>query len=211
MWNEGMFSSNKGDWRTPLPLFERVSDVFGRFDLDACANAQNRLCETYFSLDGIDGRHAAWADHGTRIWCNPVYSRNRAEMAWPFQRALEACQQGCSVVFLVFARLDTAWAHQYVLGKADVHCIEGRIRFSAPAPAPRGFPPNMARKPVAPAPSVLLHFTPETVNGDRPTRIRSFTETCTSAGFGSPQLWDPYPTVNDAVAAEAAKETPDGD
>jgi phage N-6-adenine-methyltransferase len=192
MWSEAMFSSSKGDWRTPLPLFKRAAEVFGDFDLDACANSSNHLCDRYFSLSGIDGRGEDWWEHGSNIWCNPVYSRNKEDMAWPFKKALEACEQGCSVTFLVFARLDTEWAHKYVLGKADVHCIEGRVRFSAPAPAPRGFPPDMKRKPVAPAPSVLLHFTQETVAGSRPTLIRSFSETCASIGLPRPQLWDAF-------------------
>ena len=51
---ETLFSKNSDEWQTPEDLFQKLDREFG-FDLDACANESNHMCEKYYSLaeDGL--------------------------------------------------------------------------------------------------------------------------------------------------------------
>jgi hypothetical protein len=75
--------------------------------------------------------------HG-RVFCNPPYSK----IGQFIRKGLAHLGFGdCELlVFLVPARTDTAWFHDYVYGKAEVRFLRGRLRFgnaknSAPFPS----------------------------------------------------------------------------
>ena len=131
------FSSKKHDWATPWPLFQKLNDSYGPFELDVCATAQNAKCKSFFSLED-DGLAQVW--HGV-CWMNPPYGR--ALPRWMFKAVAEVrTGRARRVVCLLPVRTDTAWWHRYVLPYgAEIHYLRGRIRFegaASSAPLPSG-------------------------------------------------------------------------
>lgn len=135
-----MFSSVCGEWSTPDEIFQPLDDEF-HFDLDACASKENRKVPRYFSIDGTGIAHDAltqdWSKFGTSIWCNPPYGR---EIVKWVRKCFEESQKGLTVVALLPARTDTKWFWDYILDKAEIRLIKGRLKFggaqnSAPFPS----------------------------------------------------------------------------
>ena len=74
---------------------------------------------------------------GYRVFCNPPYS-NIAE--WVKKCYEESKKDGTLVVMLIPARTDTKYFHDYILHRAEVRFIKGRLKFgdsknSAPFPS----------------------------------------------------------------------------
>ena len=129
-----MFSSKTEEWSTPQDFFAKLNDEF-HFDLDVCANWENAKCYHFYSKD-FDGLINDWAP--SVCWMNPPYGRN-VTGKW-MKKAYEESLKGATVVCLVPARTDTKWFHEYVLGKAEIRFVKGRLKFggsenSAPFPS----------------------------------------------------------------------------
>ena len=128
-----MFSSKKSDWATPQDFFDKLNEEF-HFTLDVAATQENAKCEKYFT-EQEDGLSQTW--EGT-VWCNPPYCRQTGKWV---KKAYEESQAGhCTVVMLLPCRPDVSWFHDYVLGKAEIRFIRGRLKFggsknSAPFPS----------------------------------------------------------------------------
>lgn len=127
-----MFSSATDLWSTPQWLFDELNTEFN-FELDVAADENNRKCSRYFDKE-MDGLKWPWA---ATNWMNPPYGREIG--AW-VKKAYEESQQGKTVVCLLPARTDTKWFHGYILGKAEVRFLKGRLKFgdaknSAPFPS----------------------------------------------------------------------------
>lgn len=60
---------------------------------------------------------------------NPPYGR--AIGAW-IRKAYEESLRGATVVALIPARTDTAYFHDFIMGKAEVRFLRGRVRFERP-------------------------------------------------------------------------------
>jgi len=116
------------EWGTPQDLFDKLSEEFGGFDLDVCADATNHKCERYFDKS-IDGLAQEWS--GT-VWMNPPYGR---EIGKWMEKAYESSKSGTTVVCLVPARTDTAWWHDYA-AKGEVRFFRGRLKFVGQAGQP---------------------------------------------------------------------------
>ena len=74
---------------------------------------------------------------GGVTWCNPPYGK---EIGKWVRKAYEESQMGAKVVMLLPARTDTRWFHDYIVDKAKVRFIKGRLKFgdaknSAPFPS----------------------------------------------------------------------------
>lgn len=110
--NRVLFSSVSDHWSTPSAVYDGLNAEFD-FTFDPCP-----------LLSAQDGLKIAW--HG-RVFCNPPYSK----IADFIRRGLFALWKGeCELlVFLLPARTDTAWFHDYVLGKAEIRFIRGRLKF----------------------------------------------------------------------------------
>lgn len=119
MRNGALFSSKTGEWETPQDLFEKLDAEF-HFEVDVCAIPENAKCPLFFSPEE-DGLLQNWG--GRRCWCNPPYGR---EVSRWVRKASET--EGL-VVMLLPARTDTAWFHDYILGKAEIRFIRGRLKF----------------------------------------------------------------------------------
>lgn len=133
MNTEVMFSSKTEMWETPQDFFDKLDAEF-HFTLDACAIPENAKCEKYFTPEQ-DGLRQAWT--GT-VWCNPPYCRQTGK--WVKKAHDESIKNKCTVVMLLPSRTDVSWFHDYILGKAEIRFIRGRLKFgnaknSAPFPS----------------------------------------------------------------------------
>jgi site-specific DNA-methyltransferase (adenine-specific) len=118
-----LFSSKKTDnWGTPKDLYDKLNAEFN-FNLDPCP-----LEPTF------DGLEIDWIGN---VFVNPPYSKVKQ---WLIKANLEIKKQADVIVFLVFANTDTAWFHDYVLGKAELRFLRGRIKFD-------GYSKNGAMRP----------------------------------------------------------------
>ena len=118
-----MYSSSTDQWATPQDFFDELNKEFS-FDLDPCADAQNHKCERYFTKEQ-DGLRMDWG--GSRVFCNPPYGREIGE--WVRKCYEEGHKEGTIVVMLIPARTDTRYFHDYILNRAEVRFVRGRLRF----------------------------------------------------------------------------------
>lgn len=105
------------------------------FTLDAAASPDNAKCANYFTEEQ-DGLAQSWKGH--TVWCNPPYCRKTG--LWVKKAYEEHQRTECTVVMLLPSRTDVRWFHDYILGKAEIRFIKGRLKFggnknSAPFPS----------------------------------------------------------------------------
>ena len=129
-----LFSSKAEKWATPQDFFDKLNDEF-HFTLDAAASPDNAKCANYFTEEQ-DGLAQSWEGH--TVWCNPPYCRKTG--LWVKKAYEEHQRTGCTVVMLLPSRTDVRWFHDYILGKAEIRFIKGRLKFggnknSAPFPS----------------------------------------------------------------------------
>lgn len=133
--NAVMYSSATDEWSTPDDFFKKLNDEF-HFTLDPCATKANAKCAHFFDKEA-DGLNQDWG--GETVFCNPPYGR-QATGKWLKKCYQESQKPGTVVVALVPARTDTKAFHDYVLGKAEMRFVRGRLKFggsqnSAPFPS----------------------------------------------------------------------------
>lgn len=133
MNTEVMFSSKTEMWETPQDFFDKLNEEF-HFTLDACATKENAKCEKFFTPE-IDGLSQNWCE---TTWCNPPYGKTIGK--WVEKAYWQNYEFGETIVMLLPARTDTKWFHDYILGKAEIRFIRGRLKFggsknSAPFPS----------------------------------------------------------------------------
>ena len=124
-----LFSSQSGSHATPSDLYATLDSEFG-FTLDPCPLTER---------DGeyaVDGLALSWK--GQRVFCNPPYGRGIG--AW-----LAKAAEADVAVFLLPARTDTKWWHEYQPLATETRFVKGRLRFGN-------------AKAGAPFPSVILVF-----------------------------------------------------
>lgn len=129
-----LYSSKEEKWATPQDFFDKLNDEF-HFTLDAAASPDNAKCANYFTEEQ-DGLAQSW--EGYTVWCNPPYCRKTG--LWVKKAYEEHQRTGCTVVMLLPSRTDVRWFHDYILGKAEIRFIKGRLKFggnknSAPFPS----------------------------------------------------------------------------
>ena len=114
-------TSRKSDlWRSPDDFYALLDGLY-RFEVDAAADESNTKCERFWSAED-NGLAQDWT--GLRIFCNPPYSSIKQWMRKASERLADVA------VLLVPARTDTAWFHDYVVGRASrVLFVRGRLQF----------------------------------------------------------------------------------
>ena len=128
-----MYSSKTDQWATPQEFFNELSAEFA-FDLDPCADEKNHKCETFFTKEE-NGLLKDWGGH--RVFCNPPYGREIGD--WVQKSYEEGHKENTLVVMLIPARTDTKYFHDYILHRAEVRFVRGRLKFgqaAAGAPFP---------------------------------------------------------------------------
>jgi phage N-6-adenine-methyltransferase len=120
--NRVVFSRQSDHWSTPDHVYSTLDAEFG-FTFDPCPLRSPE-----------DGAKIKWTG---RVFCNPPYSAIRRFI----EKGLFHLAQGdCEVlVYLIPARTDTAWFHDYC-AEAEIRFIRGRLKFggsknSAPFPS----------------------------------------------------------------------------
>ena len=131
--NNGLFSSNTPEWATPQDFFDALDAEF-HFTLDPCSTDENAKCQKHYTKEQ-DGLSQDWT--GEIVYCNPPYGR---EMPKWIKKCYEHYRGGGTAVMLIPARTDTKAFHEYILGKAEIRFIRGRLQFggcqnSAPFPS----------------------------------------------------------------------------
>lgn len=64
---------------------------------------------------------------GYRVFCNPPYGRELGR--WVEKAFREGHKDNTLVVMLIPARTDTTYFHDYILNRAEVRFVPGRIKF----------------------------------------------------------------------------------
>ena len=131
--NSALYSSRSEEWPTPQKFFDALDQEFG-FTLDPCATRGNAKCRNFFTKRD-DGLLQDWGRH--IVFCNPPYGRDVIRWAG---KCYSSANSGATVVLLAHARTDTRWFHDFVLGKAELRFVRGRLKFadgkqSAPFPS----------------------------------------------------------------------------
>lgn len=123
MLSNVVFSSASDHWSTPDDTYAALDSEFG-FTFDPCPLQSTE-----------DGLKRNW---GGRVFCNPPYSK----IAEFIRKGLyHLAERQCELlVFLIPSRTDTKWFHDYVVGKAEIRFLRGRLKFgnsknSAPFPS----------------------------------------------------------------------------
>lgn len=125
MINEGLFTSNKDDWETPQPFFDRLNKEF-HFTLDPCASHENHKCDKYYTTED-DGLSKSWV--GETVFMNPPYGRVIKD--WVKKAYYSGIKENTVVVGLLPARTDTTWFHNYCyLPNVEIRFLRGRLKFS---------------------------------------------------------------------------------
>lgn len=117
------YMSDRMDWETPADLFAALDDEFG-FTLDAAASSSNHKCAKYYTAKDSAFDHE-WG--GETVFCNPPYGKAIAK--WVRKCSMEASRKDTTVVMLLPARTDTRWWHRYILNRAEIRFLPGRLRF----------------------------------------------------------------------------------
>jgi len=145
MNSELMFSSKKQDWETPQELFDKLNDEFD-FDTDVAASADNAKCDIYLTEED-DALSISWNDLGN-IFCNPPYE-SKLQNGFIKKAYEESLNTDNKIVLLIPARTDTLRWHEYIIGKAEVRFLRGRLKFEVG---------GIAHKDAAPFPSAIVIY-----------------------------------------------------
>jgi site-specific DNA-methyltransferase (adenine-specific) len=99
-------------WATPPLFYEKLNAEFN-FNDDPCP------------LHGEKTANGLKREWGTRTFMNPPYSNIKP---W-VKKAYEESLKGKLVVGLLRGDTSTAWFHTWILGKAKIRFIQGRLKF----------------------------------------------------------------------------------
>ncbi len=160
--NSVHFSTGKDDWGTPQDLFDALNEEFN-FTLDPCADNNNHKCAKV--LHHRAGRFGAVMGGRNGILQPAVQQKNknkRRSNCMGAKMLQRGNRGGIVVVMLIPARTDTIMFHDYILGKAEIRFIKGRVNFEID---------GQKSKDPAPFPSMIVVF-----NGKQPTSaVKSIT------------------------------------
>jgi hypothetical protein len=117
--NPALFSSASDHWYTPPDFYAELDREFA-FTFDPCP-----------LMSEESGLLRPWAG---RVFCNPPYSKIGEFIkkgVWHLHT-----KEAEIVVYLIPARTDTAWFHDYCYGKAEIRFVRGRLKFGGKGSAP---------------------------------------------------------------------------
>lgn len=112
MFSRVVFSSNSDHWATPAVVYEELNREF-KFSFDPCPLNSS-----------VDGLKCSWS--GT-VFCNPPYSKIQQFInkgLWHL-----ASREAKLLCYLLPARTDTAWFHDYCLKATEIRFLRGRLKF----------------------------------------------------------------------------------
>lgn len=123
-------------------MFNQLNEKHN-FDLDAAASKENAKLVNFFTEED-DALSQLWEGN---VFCNPPYSRQLGKwMKKAYEEHLR--DKNRVIVFLIPARTDTSYWHDYIFGKAEIEFLRGRIKFEVDGIA----------KDAAPFPSAIVIY-----------------------------------------------------
>ena len=126
-----------------MEFFKELDDEF-HFTLDAAATPKSAKCSKYFTVED-NALEQDWKGHV--VFLNPPYGRSLGK--WVEKAYREGQKGDTTVVLLIPARTDTTYFHEYILGKAELRFLRGRLKFTDE---------NGTAKDAAPFPSLLAIY-----------------------------------------------------
>ena len=106
-YSSACFSKGKPDWGTPTKLYQQLDEEFN-FTLDPCTSKDNPLGTGLFYTKETDGLIRSWSGS---VYVNPPYG---SEISQWLEKGLQELKHCEYIVYLLPARTDTRWYHQYV-------------------------------------------------------------------------------------------------
>ncbi|HEC72378.1 MAG: DNA N-6-adenine-methyltransferase [Candidatus Thorarchaeota archaeon] len=134
------------EWQTPPWFFQHWNKQFN-FLWDMAASDSNFLVKNYVTQEQ-DALNMEWPGK-SRLYANPPYSR---ELGKWLERGWDAASRGSDVVFLVHARTDTIWFHEWAV-RGAITFVKGRLSFLH----------GGVEQDPAPFPSIVIHYSPKMV------------------------------------------------
>ncbi len=114
---------NKDCWETDINLFKSLDYIF-KFTLDPCCYKDTAKCNKFYTpLD--NGLIQDWSND--IVFMNPPYSRGNIDR-W-VKKAYEESLKGSLVVALIPVSSSAKWWHKYIVNKANIIYIQGRVKF----------------------------------------------------------------------------------
>ncbi len=120
---------DRENYETPRHILDPLNDEFG-FKVDLAADDSNHLCPSWFGPRAEfrgNSLEKDWYEIAGPFWLNPPYGRGIGRWV---RKAYEESAKGALIVALLPANTDTAWFHDWVLGKAELRWIRGRVQFT---------------------------------------------------------------------------------
>lgn len=118
----GMTKKPSDEWGTPDEFFKALDAEF-HFDLDPCATEENHKCDEYYTKE-TDGLLQDWG--GRAVFCNPPYSEISK---WVEKCYREGQKDNTVVVLLIPSRTDTKYFWNFIVHRAELRFVKGRLRF----------------------------------------------------------------------------------
>lgn len=115
--------SESSDHPTPDWVFILLDRIFA-FTLDVAASRSNNKCKHFFT-ESDDALAQQWSG---RCWMNPPYGKGIERWVEKASREVES-GNAYVVVGLLPARTSASWYHDYVMPKAVVIPVKGRLKF----------------------------------------------------------------------------------
>lgn len=192
--NQALFSTGiKNDWETPLTLFADLDREF-HFTLDPCAVPETAKCEKFFT-PAENGLLQDWG--GEVVFCNPPYGNKKSDPnrqdEWVRKCYEESKKPETTVVALIPSRTDTERFHRYILGKAEIRFLQGRVQF-------------VGAKDPAPFPSMIVVWRSTTLN-IKENKIMATKKTETPIDSSTMNVWQKLLMVRMAFLANGTKKS----
>ena len=145
MVDKVLFSSETGEWQTPKWLFDKINNLW-KIHLDPCTTEDNPLKTPYFFSKETNGLKSSWYGN---VFVNPPYNKEIEKWLQKAKYELDTNRYVDHIIFLLPARTDTKWFHQYIYDDFILRLrpevvylwfIKGRLKFgnsknSAPFPS----------------------------------------------------------------------------
>lgn len=116
----------RDSWRTPPWLFAWLDERFN-FEIDLAADADNALCDSYFTLDS-DALQRPWNVFASRGFLNPPYSRIDP---WIAKAIDEQCNGFLTVMVMPSCNGEDRFQHVFSCA-SEIIDIVGRVAFLTP-------------------------------------------------------------------------------
>lgn len=106
-------------WATPREVVEYMESRFGKYDLDAAASDENKVCDKFYSKETNCLKR--WWGSKKHVWLNPPYSNPD-----PFVlKAIEQMEHDNQIDILLPADNSTAWFSDAQKNAAEIIWITG--------------------------------------------------------------------------------------